>query len=206
MHNNLKQDQDLTVLVLAGGQGKRMAGLDKGLQYFQGKPMIAHIIEEVTSHTSNIIVSANRNQITYESFGYPVYADEMTGFGGPLAGILSGLRHCKTPYMATIPCDTPFLKYDVIHQLFNALKNKKAEIAVAISKDGKDWKMQSVFTVMKTSVIKNLESYLKDGNHKISPWLKLQKAISVEFIDDSPFININTKEELVTQENKSIKN
>ncbi len=205
MHENLKQEQDLTVLVLAGGQGKRMAGVDKGLQHFQGKPMIAHILDEITAHTQNVIISANRNQTVYESFGYPIYPDEMAGHWGPLAGILSGLRHCATPYMATVPCDTPFLKYDVIQQLFNTLKDQNAEIAVATTKHGDYRKMQSVFLVMKTSVINSLESYLKDGSHKISPWLNLQKAISVEFIEENLFVNINTKEELEFQETKLIK-
>lgn len=191
-----KQNQNITILVLAGGQGKRMMGLDKGLQPFQGKPLIAHILEEIALYTTDIFISANRNQTVYESFGYPVYPDEQLDFSGPLSGFLAGLRHCASPYMATVPCDTPFFKYEIIQQLLNALETHKADIAVAVTENAHERRIQSVFTVMKTTLKKSLEDYLKTGNHKISPWLRSHKTVSVFFNDESMFININTLEEL----------
>src|SRR6478735_5870112 len=108
---------DITGLVLAGGQGSRMGGVDKGLQPFRGRPMVAHVIERLAPQVHSILVNANRNPEAYAEFGHRVVSDEIEGFAGPLAGFERGLAHATTPFLVTVPCDSPFLPTDLVERL-----------------------------------------------------------------------------------------
>ena len=120
---------EVTGVVLAGGQGSRMGGVDKGLRPFRGKPMVQHAIERFAPQVDEVLINANRNREAYAGFGYPVIADEIEGFAGPLAGFERGLAHARGELVVTVPCDSPFLASDLVKRLrqvefFKHLKSK----------------------------------------------------------------------------------
>ena len=125
---------DVTGVILAGGRGRRMGMVDKGLQLLKGKPMVEHVIDRLRPQVSTLMINANRNTEAYATFGYPVYADDPMDFSGPLAGFLTGLRHCKTLYLVTAPCDAPFLSRHLVEDLYRVLDGKRADLAVAVSR------------------------------------------------------------------------
>ena len=141
--------QEITGLILAGGRGMRMGGVDKGLQTLQGKPMILHVIQRLQPQVDRIMINANQNLDRYREFNFPVCADEKNDYAGPLAGMQAGLIHCETAYMLTAPCDTPMLPTDLVTQLATALEKSKADIAVANTKQHDRIQRQPVFCLMK---------------------------------------------------------
>ena len=192
--------QQITGLILAGGRGMRMGGVDKGLQTLQGKPMIAHVIQRLQPQVDRIMINANQNQDRYREFNLSVWSDEENNFAGPLAGMQAGLIHCETAYMLTVPCDTPMLPTDLVAKLARALEQSQADIAVANTKDRDHLQRQPVFCLMKKTVLTNLTSALARGVRKVDQWLAENKTIDVVFDDEAAFANINTLEELQRSE------
>jgi molybdopterin-guanine dinucleotide biosynthesis protein A len=184
---------EVTGVVLAGGQGSRMGGVDKGLQPFRGKPMVAHAIERLAPQVDELLINANRNPEAYAGFGHPVIADEIAGFAGPLAGFERGLAHAHGALVATVPCDSPFLPRDLVARLRGALEASGAVLAVA--KTGAQ--AHPVFCLMRRSVHASLSEFLAHGGRKIDRWYASLAVAEVAF-DDEPdaFLNINTREEL----------
>ncbi len=184
---------DVTGLVLAGGQGSRMGGIDKGLQSFRGKPMVAHVIERFAPQVDELLVNANRNVEAYARFGYRVISDEIAGFAGPLAGFERGLAHAATPLVATVPCDSPFLPRDLVARLRAALEAAGADLAVARTGE----QPHPVFCLMRRAVHASLEAFLASGQRKIDRWYGSLKVVEVGFNDEpDAFLNINTLGEL----------
>ena len=184
---------EVTGVVLAGGQGSRMGGVDKGLQVFRGKPMVAHAIERFAPQVDELLVNANRNPAEYERFGHRVIADEIPGFAGPLAGFERGLAHAAGALVATVPCDSPFLPADLVARLRSALEAARADLAVA--KTGTQ--AHPVFCLMRRTVHPSLEAFLARGERKIDRWYASLAVVEVPFDDEADaFLNINTREEL----------
>lgn len=173
-----------------------MGGVDKGLQTLQGKPMVAHVIQRLQPQVDRIMINANQNQDRYLEFNVPVWSDEENDFAGPLAGMQAGLIHCETPYMLTVPCDTPMLASDLVAKLVNALEQSEADIAVANTIEGDRVYRQPVFCLMKKTVLTNLTAALERGVRKVDQWLAENKLVDVVFDDEAAFANINTLEEL----------
>ena len=183
----------VTGIVLAGGQGSRMGGVDKGLQPFRGKPMVAHVIERLAPQVTELLINANRNAEAYGAFGYRVIADEIEGFAGPLAGFERGLAHASKELVVTVPCDSPFLPADLVPRLQGALKAAGAQLAVAKTGD----QAHPVFSLMRRDVHESLRAFLASGQRKIDKWYAALKVIEVAFDDEAEaFLNINTREEL----------
>lgn len=184
---------EVTGVVLAGGQGSRMGGVDKGLQPFRGRPMVAHVIERFAPQVDELLVNANRNPAEYERFGHRVIADEVPGFAGPLAGFERGLAHAAGALVATVPCDSPFLPADLVRRLRAALDANAADLAVARTGE----QPHPVFCLMRRTVHGSLAAFLAGGQRKIDRWYASLKVAEVPF-DDEPdaFLNINTREEL----------
>ena len=184
---------DVTGVILAGGQGSRMGGVDKGLQPFRGRPMVAHVIERLAPQVSELLINANRNAEAYAGFGYRVIADEIEGFAGPLAGFERGLAHACRELVVTAPCDSPFLPADLVQRLQGALLSAGAQLAVA--KTGEQ--AHPVFSLMRRDVHESLRAFLSSGQRKIDKWYAALEVVEVAF-DDEPgaFLNINTREEL----------
>ncbi|GJM05537.1 MAG: molybdenum cofactor guanylyltransferase [marine bacterium B5-7] len=188
---NIKSD--VTGVILAGGQARRMGGQDKGLVMLNGKPMIEIIIEVFKPQTAKLLINANRNHDRYSQYGLELVADELSGFCGPLAGMASALTKINTDYMVTAPCDSPFIPVDLVQRLAYALENKSTQISVA--HDGK--RIQPVFCMLKKTLLQSLTDYLAAGERKIDRWFE-QHDFAIADFSDKPetFDNINTHEDV----------
>lgn len=188
---------EVTGLVLAGGQGSRMGGVDKGLQPFRGKPMVAHVLERLAPQVAEIIINANRNPQAYAGFGHRVVADEIEGFAGPLAGFERGLAHASHALVMTVPCDSPFLPQDLVERLHEAMAREEAQLAVAKTGD----QLHPVFSLMRRDVHASLRDFLASGQRKIDKWYGALRVVEVPFDDEAEaFENVNTREELAKLE------
>ena len=178
-------------IVLAGGQGRRMGGVDKGLQTLRGRPMIEWVLERLAPQVAEVIVNANQNVERYAAYGHRVVSDEVGGFAGPLAGLHAGLKAARHPLVATVPCDSPFLPADLVSRLASSLK----ENDLAVAKTGAQ--PHPVFALMKREVRESLEAFLAQGGRKIDAWYAALEVVEVPFDDEADaFRNINTLEEL----------
>lgn len=189
--------EEITGLILAGGKGTRMGHVDKGLQPLRGYPMIMHAITRLAPQVGPMLINANQNLDVYRAMGYPVLPDVIEGFAGPLAGMHAGFMHCLTPYMLSVPCDSPFLPIDLAARLGQALSDGHADVAVAISLG----QIHPVFALMRTTVAPHLTTFLANGGRKIDSWYSSLTQVEVNF-DDQPdaFRNINTRDELHASE------
>jgi len=183
----------VTGVILAGGQGRRMGGVDKGLKVLHGKPMVAWVLERFAPQVDEVLINANQNLEAYRRFGRRVIPDEIGSFAGPLAGLHRGLNEARHELVATVPCDSPFLPSDLIPRLRGALDNTGSDVAVAKTGD----QPHPVFCLCRKSVLPGLTKFLAGGGRKIDAWYAKLKVVEVPF-DDQPdaFSNINTEEEL----------
>ena len=186
---------DITGLILAGGRGSRMGGVDKGLQNHHGMPLALHALLRLQPQVGAMLINANRNLGAYESMGAPVWPDALPDYPGPLAGMLAGLERCTTPYLVTVPCDTPNFPDDLVERLANALEGDE-DIAMVATREGSELVRQPVFLLMKTTLLESLVAYLHAGERKIDPWTAQHRRVLVEFEDPAAFFNANTLEEL----------
>ncbi|TFZ08086.1 molybdenum cofactor guanylyltransferase MobA [Ramlibacter humi] len=193
--------QDVTGIVLAGGRGSRMGGADKGLQNFNGVPLALHTLLRLQPQVGEAMVNANRNLGAYESFGVPVWPDALPGYAGPLAGFLTGLEHCETPWLATVPCDTPMFPTDFVQRLVQAAVTQDAEIAMASApeEDGQ-LRTQPVFCLLRRELLESLVNFTHGGGRKIDAWTAQHRMAIVPFDregdDRRAFFNANTLAEL----------
>ena len=188
-------DEKITGIVLAGGQGRRMGGVDKGLQPLGGKAMIEHVIARLAPQVDEIVINANQNLERYAKFGYTVAADLTGGFAGPLAGLQAGLHAAKHALVVTAPCDSPFLPLDLVARLRAGMGTND----LAVAKTGAQ--AHPVFAMVRRSRLDHLTAYLAGGGRKIDAWYASLKVIEVAFDDESEaFSNINTREELRAHE------
>ncbi len=187
----------VTGLILAGGQGRRMGNVDKGLEIFRGKRLIDHVYERLAPQVGGIIISANQNHDAYMTFGVRVVSDAIGNFAGPLAGLHAGLSVSRRPFLALAPCDSPFLAEDLVERLMAGLTGSGAELAVA--KTGH--RPHPVFCLARRSVLEHLTHFLKGGGRKVDAWYASLQVIEVNFDDRAEaFSNINTREELANLE------
>jgi molybdopterin-guanine dinucleotide biosynthesis protein A len=188
---------EITGLVLAGGQGRRMGGVDKGLQNYHGMPLALHALLRLSTQVGQVLINANRNLAAYESMGVPVWPDAMSDYPGPLAGILVGMEHCETPYLATVPCDSPQFPVDLVSRLAEGLVAQDAEIAMAATREADgSIQVQPVFCLIRTDLLESLVGYLHRGERKIDRWTAQHRCATIVFEDANAFINANTLTEL----------
>jgi len=187
-----------------------MGGVDKGLQNFKGMPLTLNALMRLSGQVANVLINANRNLSAYESFGADVWPDSITDYAGPLAGFLTGLERCETPYLLTVPCDTPFFPLDLAARLSLALIHNEAEIAMASAPEkNKDSiiqvRSQPVFCLMAIELLESLVRFTHGGGRKIDAWTAQHKTVLVPFdqAGDDPlaFANANTMPELIALEN-----
>lgn len=204
---------DITAIILAGGRGSRMGGVDKGLQSFNGTPLALHTLMRLQLQQggplAQVMINANRNLAAYEAFGMPVWPDVLADYAGPLAGFLTGLERCETPYLMTAPCDTPLFPLDLVERLAEALATEDADIAMvsAPEVDAQDrpvMRAQPVFCLLKATLLESLVDFTHKGGRKIDGWTALHKTLLVPFnrATDDPraFFNANTIVELQSLE------
>lgn len=196
---------DITGLVLAGGRGTRMGGIDKGLQPHQGQPLVAHALTRLSPQAGTILINANRHLDIYAGFGVPVLPDHTPDYAGPLAGFLAGLENAVTPYLVTVPCDSPRFPLDLVARMGTALQTHGTSVAMASAPETDDdgrtrLRAQPVFCLMRVELKTSLRQFLQAGGRKIDRWTDLHHTVIVPF--DAPgddplaFANINTLADL----------
>jgi molybdopterin-guanine dinucleotide biosynthesis protein A len=191
----------VTGIVLAGGQGRRMGTVDKGLQFLRGRPMVEHVLERLRPQVDALIINANQNADAYAELGAAhgarVVPDRIGGFAGPLAGLQAGLFAATTPLVVTVPCDSPFLPVDLVARLRDGMEASAAQLAVAKTFD----QPHPVFALVRTDVRDNLNAFLTGGGRKIDAWYAALSVVEVQFDDQAAaFENINTRDELTAFE------
>ena len=187
---------DITGLILAGGRGSRMGGVDKGLQNHHGVPLAMHALMRLSPQVGEILINANRNLGAYDSMGVPVWPDSLADYAGPLAGFLTGLERCETPYLVTVPCDSPLFPTDLVARLAHALEAADAEVAMAATMEDGVTQVQPVFCLMKSEVLESLVRFTQGGQRKIDKWTATLRCVEVPFDDAQAFANANTPDEL----------
>ncbi|MDR3369418.1 molybdenum cofactor guanylyltransferase MobA [Rhodoferax sp.] len=199
--------KDITGLILAGGRGLRMGGADKGLQSFQGVSLAMHTLNRLRAGggVGSLAINANRHLLDYEALGVPVWPDADSDYAGPLAGFLTGLAHCQTPYLLTVPCDVPLFPLDLAQRLATTLEAEHADLAIAVApqSDGHGQmplRAQPVFCLMRVSLLPDLSQFIQSGRHRVQDWCDLHTTALARF--DQPednaqaFSNANTLNEL----------
>lgn len=179
----------ITAVVLAGGQGSRMSGQDKGLLLFHGRPLIAHVLDGLKPQVGKVLISANRHAETYRQYA-PVVADADGSFPGPLAGMLAAMQVANTPYILSVPCDAPAVPVGLAERLFAALQaSEGAELAVA--HDG--FRLQPVYALLSQCLLDDLQTWLAQGGRSVRDWYARHRMVTVDFSDcASSFRNMNT--------------
>ena len=187
---------EITGVILAGGRGSRMGGVDKGLQNHLGMPLALHALMRLAPQVGETMINANRNLGAYESMGVPVWPDTTADFAGPLAGMLVAIERCQTPYLVTVPCDTPNFPLDLVERLAAALVEADVEIAMAATVEDGSVQTQPVFSLLKTELLESLVRSMQSGERKIDRWMGQHRCAQVLFEDADAFFNANTLSEL----------
>ncbi|MES9827835.1 MAG: molybdenum cofactor guanylyltransferase MobA [Candidatus Thiodiazotropha sp.] len=182
----------VTAVILAGGRGRRMGGEDKGLIELNGRPLVQHVISAIQPQVAAILINANRNQEHYAALGYPVIADSLLDYQGPLAGFIAAMQAVATEDMLTLPCDGPLVPPDLVERLYEARRSAGADIAVAHDGD----RLQPVYALIPKRLADSLQRYLDRGDRKIDLWYKEHRVTHADFSDiPRTFINVNTLQE-----------
>lgn len=181
--------ENITGLVLAGGRGSRMGGIDKGWALHDGQPLILRVLGRLSPQVGATLISANRNVDRYRALA-AVVTDADAGitleeYAGPLAGVLAGLRGAPTAWIATVPCDAPSLPGDLVERLAAAVGDADAAFACAGGQD------QPAFALLKRTTAEPLAAFLQQGGRAIHRWLHAIGAVQVVFDDVDAFRNVN---------------
>lgn len=185
-------NHSVTVVILAGGQSKRMQVQNKATVLLEGKPLITHVIDRMKTQAKHTVINTHRNQKDFEIFHLPLIDDILDIQEGPLLGILTSLQTIKTDWIQFVPCDTPNLPNDLIAILMEEVEAKKTLVAVPETSDG----LQSTCLLCHSSTLNNLQIFFNQGGRKIEDWIRQLAFSIVQFNDESQFLNVNTQEEL----------
>jgi molybdopterin-guanine dinucleotide biosynthesis protein A len=192
---------EISGLILAGGRGSRMGGIDKGLQTHLGVPLARHALERLRPQVAALMLNANRNLTAYQAMGVPVYPDEIMDYPGPLAGMLAGLSNCRTRYLVTVPCDTPNFPPDLVARLADGLASIDGDMATAYTFEDGSQRAQPVFCLMRASLRDSLSEFVAKGERKTGLFAAQHHSAKVVFNDAAAFANANTLEELAKLQN-----
>ena len=188
----MSQVSNICGVILAGGKASRMGGIDKGLQSLNGKPLWLHVADALRRQVATLAISANRNLDIYQSSGYPVYQDQLPGFPGPLAGMLSVMQQSQAEWFLFCPCDTPFIPANLVERFLSSA----ADAPVVWAHDGE--RDHPAVALLHRRLIAPLEDYLAAGERRVMVFLRQSEGHAVDFSDlKSSFININTIEEII---------
>lgn len=196
----MAKHSDVTGLILAGGEGRRMGGADKGLLDFRGRPLVAHATERLAPQVGTMLISANRNLDVYRRLGYPVVTDAGDERCGPLAGIAAGLAACATDWLVCVPCDCPALPRDLVERLLAGAEECQASMAVAAA----DGRMQPTFQLVRRECLPALHAYLAAGERRVGQWCREQGALEVAFPEVGAFENLNNPTDLSGTDSEAV--
>lgn len=188
----VKSKQNITAVILAGGQGSRLGGQDKGLVIYKNKPLIEHILTAIEPQVNSVLISANRNTDIYRTYGYPVVNDSLKDYQGPLAGLSAAMTIAQTEYIISMPCDAPLLPYNLVSRLMLSLQQQPQSIVVA--HDGQ--RLQPVYALIPVKLLNSLNNFLANGERKTALWYAKHDYICCDFSDIAhAFMNINTEQQ-----------
>jgi len=182
----------IDAVVLAGGQGRRMGGVEKGLVEVAGKPMIEWTLDAIRPQVNRVIINANRSLSEYRRFGVDVVEDRLDGFQGPLAGLHAALSAVESDYLLCVPCDAPRLPPDLVEQLSESMERHGAEIAAAEA----GGRLHSLHALFDSRLASDLALRLQEGERKPDRWYASREFVRVDFDRESErFINVNTPDQ-----------
>jgi molybdopterin-guanine dinucleotide biosynthesis protein A len=181
----------IAAVILAGGQGRRMGGVDKGLIEYQGRPLIEWALAALVPQVDELVISANRNLDTYAAYGHRVLPDTLPDFPGPLAGVLAALQAVNADWLVVTPCDTPHLPADLVTRLLSAAQREQAVLAVAADAERSH---HSCF-IVRTDQRDGLAAYLAEGERAVRHWQARLPSTTVMF-DAAGFVNFNQPQDL----------
>jgi molybdopterin-guanine dinucleotide biosynthesis protein A len=185
--------REITGVILAGGRGSRMGGIDKGLVELAGRPLIEWVLDALAPQVGALIINANRHHDIYARYGVPVIADSDPGFNGPLAGMSSAMRAAGTDWILTVPCDGPLLPPDLSSRLITALMSGGAPLATVIERE----RMHPVYSLMPVSLEQALSADLAAGARKVADWVARLGPALADFSDrPRAFSNLNSAEDV----------
>ena len=180
--------EGLTGLVLSGGRGRRMGGMDKGLVPYQGRALVLYALDALKCHADYILINANRNMEAYRDFGYPVVSDPDPDFRGPLSGILAGMRAAPTHWMLTVPCDMPKVDGQILSRLL--MTQECTDVSLLIAHDGE--RLQPLLMLASTDLEASLHHYLDSGKRRVDEWIETIPHHIVDLSDSRPaLVNLN---------------
>ena len=183
---------DITAVILAGGRGTRMGGVDKGLVDVGGRPAVEYVIDALRDQTPHILINANRNLDRYRRYSLPVIDDGRDDFPGPLGGILAALRRCETEWLLTAPCDAPLLARDYAARMVSALR--AAGTRACVAHDGEH--RQPVFLLLARDMAGDLQTFLDAAGRRAGEWVDGLRPAQADFSDEpEQFLNMNTPED-----------
>jgi molybdopterin-guanine dinucleotide biosynthesis protein A len=193
--------RDITGVVLAGGRGSRMGGVDKGLQPLDLEPLALHALRALKPQCGAMLISANRSLEIYAQLGMPfqakVIVDAFPDFPGPLAGISAALHAAQTEFVLFVPCDAPFIESHLAERLFDGLSAGQADIAMAAVVDAAgERQVHPVFALLRASLADDLDAYIRTGERKVRAWYARHKAVEVAFANERAFYNVNDLQQL----------
>ena len=192
---------NISAIILAGGQAKRMGGRDKALVRFRSRPMIDWIVKTLSPQVKSVMINASRNFEQYRRFCNNLFSDKLNGFQGPLAGFQVGISHSETPFLATVPCDSPGLPENLIERLSAPLTDPRIDLTVVSINS----RLQPVFSILRKDLRLSLDNFLESGERKIDRWYSTLNIETVDFTEQiDAFVNFNTVEEIKKSEQNSI--
>lgn len=184
-------EPSVAAVILAGGQGSRMGGADKGLIAYRERPLVAWVLETVLPQVGTVVISANRNLDRYAEWGCRVLPDALPDFPGPLAGVLAALHVVETDWLLVVPCDTPHLPADLAARLLAAAQHNRVPLAVAADAS----RIHHTCFIVRTDQRDDLAAFLARGDRAVRHWQAGLPSVQVEF-EAAAFANLNRPEDL----------
>jgi molybdopterin-guanine dinucleotide biosynthesis protein A len=181
----------IAAVILAGGLGRRMGGVDKGLIEYQGRLLIEWALAALAPQVDQLVISANRNLDAYAAYGQRVLPDTLPDFPGPLAGVLAALDTVQADWLLVTPCDTPHLPADLASRLLNAAQHQNVPLAVAADST----RTHHSSFIVRTDQRDNLAAFLARGERAVRHWQAGLASTTVLF-DSACFANFNQPQDL----------
>ncbi|RMR05351.1 Molybdenum cofactor guanylyltransferase [Pseudomonas savastanoi pv. glycinea] len=178
-----------SILLLAGGQGQRMGGRDKGLILWNGEPLIQHLHRLTRPLTDDLLISCNRNLEQYAAYADRLVQDGNDEFHGPFAGIRAALPLARHTHLLILPCDVPLIDHSLLQELREtALRHPRQPVMV---RSGEHW--QPLLCVIPTCHLQAFEAAWQSGERSPRKVMERLDAVAVQCETDDPRLaNLNT--------------
>lgn len=185
--------EDITAIVLSGGAGSRVGGVDKGWLPWRGHPLIERVISRLRPQVGAIVVSANRNHEQYRQLDVEVVPDWTPGFAGPLAGLIAAWARCETPWVLVVPVDAPCVAEHLALSLIDTAMRHPRSLAV-VAHDGN--RTQPLFCILHSCARTDMLAYWSEGGRSVDTWLRRVSAVESPLVDAPDcFWNMNQLED-----------